>query len=271
MAVTIFVSKINNPTSRTRLITFPIKNVDNFTPSYDIPITPMPIPQQDDTQNILTKIEGNSTTITVSWLIKDEGSTNILIYDSSLTSPNDKYVGVSAKTIWEQLQFLDQFQSTSLTDVYMIEIADSLSNNVTTPASPYYQKVGFITKIDPNFSSSEPNTIRCTLSFIVGNVITAFEANTPNEPTGVSVTSGSAAHATVTWTAPANTGGGITGYVIYKKTTASTYDSGTAVSAGASPYTFSGLTSGIYYTFKVAAKSANGTGNASDEVSVKVT
>lgn len=265
----IFVSKINNPSDKKRLVTYPIKNVDSFSTSYDIPITPMPIPQQDDTQNILTKIEGNSNTITISWVIKDEGSTNILVYDSTLTSPNDKYVGASAKTIWEQLQFLDQFQSSSLTDVYMVEIADTLVNNVTTPTVPYYQKVGFITKIDPQFSGAEPVTLRCTLNFITGNVITAYENNVPSEPTGVTATSPGAGQATVSWTAPTYTGGGVTGYIVYKKTATSTWDAGTSYAS--SPQTISGLTSGVYYTFKVAAKSANGTGITSDIVSVKVT
>lgn len=266
----IYLSKINNATSKTRLITYQIKVFDNFTPTYDTPVTPTPIPQQDDSQNILIKVEGNSNTINLSWVIKEETS-NILLYDSTLTSPNDSFVGTSAKTIWEQLNFFDRIQPVSLTDAYMIEVADSLTNNVTVPATPYYQKIGYITKMDFPMSSGEPVTIRANISFISGNVVTAFEANVPGEPTGVSVASGSSAHATITWTAPANTGGGITGYTIYKRTATSTFDSGTAVSSGASPYTFSGLTSGVYYFFKISAKSANGSGNVSDEVSVKVT
>jgi hypothetical protein len=87
----------------------------------------------------------------------------------------------------------------------------------------------------------------------------AIIVGTPTAPTGVSATAG-AGSATVHWTAPStNNGSGITAYIV-------TPYIGTAAqppwifNSTATTETISGLTSGTTYTFKVAAKNANGTG-----------
>ena len=67
------------------------------------------------------------------------------------------------------------------------------------------------------------------------------------------------ASATVSWTAPANNGSAITGYVVtpFIGTTAQT---AVTFNSTATTQTITGLTNGTTYTFKVAAKNANGTG-----------
>lgn len=87
--------------------------------------------------------------------------------------------------------------------------------------------------------------------------------NLPGIPTSVSATSGTES-ATVTFTAPSWTGGGITGYrvYIYDESGGSSYQT-----ASSSPYTVTGLTGGANYRFGVAAVSSTGVGGKSQRTS----
>jgi hypothetical protein len=86
----------------------------------------------------------------------------------------------------------------------------------------------------------------------------------PGAPTGVTATAGNAS-ASVSWTAPANTGGSaITSYTV-TPFVGSTAQTPVTVSGSppATTTTVSGLTNGTSYTFTVSATNANGTGSAS--------
>jgi hypothetical protein len=81
----------------------------------------------------------------------------------------------------------------------------------------------------------------------------------PVAPTAVTATAG-VATATVHWTAPVtNNGSAITGYVITPFLAGVAQAPRTYLSAAVSE-TVTGLTAGKTYTFKVAAKNANGVG-----------
>jgi hypothetical protein len=94
---------------------------------------------------------------------------------------------------------------------------------------------------------------------------TASESGTvalgaPGSPTGVSGTAGTNA-IDVSWTAPANPGGGITSYTV----TATAADYPTVSCAGTvttSPCTITGLAAGVEYTVRVAAAGPEGTSAA---------
>lgn len=99
---------------------------------------------------------------------------------------------------------------------------------------------------------------------------TAVTASTvPGAPTGVSATVGTtpatARQATVSWTAPGDTGGlALTGYTVtYTDTTASTSGTVSGGGAAATTKTVTGLTAGDNYTFAVVAANADGNGAAS--------
>jgi hypothetical protein len=82
---------------------------------------------------------------------------------------------------------------------------------------------------------------------------------TPGAPTGVSVTVGTQS-ATVSWTAPASTGGSaITGYTVTSYVGGSQVGT-TTVSPGTTSVALTGLTGGTAYTFKVSATNLAGPG-----------
>jgi hypothetical protein len=86
----------------------------------------------------------------------------------------------------------------------------------------------------------------------------ATVATVPGKPTAVTATAGVAA-ATVSWTAAADGGSAITGYLV-----TSAPDGKTCSTSGALSCTVSGLTNGTAYTFTVTATNGIGTGPASD-------
>jgi hypothetical protein len=84
-----------------------------------------------------------------------------------------------------------------------------------------------------------------------------FPLQTPNAPTIGTATAGNTT-ASITFTAPTNTGGSaITGY------TAKAFPGGITATGSSSPITISGLTNGTTYTIVVTATNSYGEGPAS--------
>ena len=57
-------------------MTYTGDNITNITMEFNTPIAPMPLPQQEDKENILIKVEGNTTIANIAWKVRDLGSGN---------------------------------------------------------------------------------------------------------------------------------------------------------------------------------------------------
>lgn len=111
---------------------------------------------------------------------------------------------------------------------------------------------GGTTQASPKSNAYNVRLVRSGQSFAF------FDAfPTPGMPTNVQATPVGNGGVTVTWTAPANTGGGITGYTVTAQPGGQTC---TPVPATATTCTFTGLTLGQAYTFSVQA--SNGMGSS---------
>lgn len=266
----VYLRKIGQATSSTAAVqyVYPIKVFDSFQVQYNMPISPMPMPEQSDDEQVLVKIEGNSTTVALSWLIHEETTNQATAYGS--------YSVGDTKTIWQQLQFLqdeEKFMPNGINDAYDI-IVDANNNQTTAslgrviandsdPARDMYL-TGFIQSFTVTTSSGEPATLRAQIQFIVGANVTSYGADTPSKPRNFKLTNtglGAAGRVRLNWSPPSVLGGStITGYQVEFRRPAvqSNWALATPITSSSTlTQLIEGLNSGSLYEFRVKADSNN--------------
>ena len=125
----------------------------------------------------------------------------------------------------------------------------------TTSSAGSYTFTGLTNGTAYTFTVKAVNIVGDSPASSPSNSVTP--ATVPDAPTGVSAVAGNA-QATISFTAPVNTGGSpITGYKINSSPVT------TERTSSVSPYTFTGLTNGTAYTFTVKAVNAVGDSVAS--------
>lgn len=236
-------------------------NFEDFNPRFGSPITPMPLPEEDDDRQILTKVEGNSTVIGFTWIMK-QSSVNLGSAHNGASDPG------STKNIWEQLLFWEDFMiGTGITASFDIVVADDavVANlDEVVPDNILYQKSGFLTSFDPHLAGNSPVAFRTTVQLIVGDVITSYNTDTPSEVLNLAAVTGTlSGEIDVSWDDPVDNGGSaVTGHTIFFKTGTNTWSQVTA-GAAANSVTLTGLTAGAEYDIRMYASNANGGGRFS--------
>ena len=239
---------------------FKIKVFDNIGWKFTSPISPMPLPEESGQENILVKMEGNTHTVQLTWLIKEE------TVNSGVTNSVQGGNSGNTKTMFEQLKWFsvaDGFIGRSMVDKFDILIFDNFNKggggtlstypmtvgstvpstyvefqDVSPPTDPdnpstgdwlglAHSMVGFIRDFNFRTSSNEPATLRATVEFIEGNAIGSYQGSKPENPTNVRLLepteseTSSAKKILVKWNAPTHTGNsGLTRYDIMFKVTA---------------------------------------------------
>lgn len=158
-----------------------IKNLKSLSMTLRSPTTAMPLPLAGDASNILTKAEGNSLRLSVSWVIHDSDGDVVLPnpYDTegetvgSGTTPFGFGTDTTVKLADNQVKFLlnnqietnpsfSGFQSTYIDDKYQIIIG-----NIN------FSRVGLIESVEISKQGTTPITWDASLSFIAGAVVAA--------------------------------------------------------------------------------------------------
>jgi len=250
---------IKNDSNGDPLYKYKLGNFKRF--SYDInsPVTPAPLPEEGSDENVLVKIEGNSSNITLGWKVKDFN-----IDQEVLDS------GTTVKTLSQHLLFFkNKFASVSIEDSYTLEIEFEPSAP-TSETSISWQ--GTITKIHTDTSDGENLTLNANVTFLEGNVFTIYEIDVPSQPLNLVVTSPSAGRIDADWDVPSDSGSNpITEYRVQYATGSGNFisvDSGSTVTELKPVVT--GLSPGTYQV-RVNARSSIGLGRPSILKEVVVT
>jgi large repetitive protein len=113
-------------------------------------------------------------------------------------------------------------------------------------------------------STPTPITNYCSQPAASGGLPGYPSSTAPSPPTNVTATAAVGGIATVSWTAPSNTGGSpILHYDVSPSPACAACTGLTAIPAGTTSATISGMTPGISYVFTVTATNANGTSDPS--------
>lgn len=132
------------------VLTYHAKNLQILDISLDQPSTPFALPESDETQAQIIKVEGNIMTITFSWILLDFG---IDLVDEA----------PSVTTVEEQRDFLlNTFQSKGIDYKFEFELSG---------VTPVFKKEGLVTKMVVRKTGDDPIQYTATVTFVVGTVI----------------------------------------------------------------------------------------------------
>ena len=269
-------------------VRYEITNFNDLSVVMNQPISPMALPQESARQNILVKMEGNTETLTLSWMIPNSDATTLKKESSVLTTgqisaDSDGTTPVSWDTTHTYTDsskiaayLLEFVQGKNISDRYFLKLPDQTIRE------------GWVTRMSFNISSGSPVVWGGSLTFITGDVISIYDADTPSEPrsiaasqVGNSTSEGGGSPATrirLRWQVPSDTSTSIAQYIIYRKDgeeggylrtyeiTDNNLDGAVSGNTAYKEYAVTGLTSGVVYSFKIAAENVSGEGLKSSEV-----
>ena len=321
----IFLYKIEAPRdggSTGTVYRYEIDNLGDVSINLDQPVSPMPLPMADAAETILVKMEGNTEKCTVSWKITDKARA---LFKQKTAATSDLPSSTQAENDALYANGISTNPNTNVTTSSYFHATND--NDTTTPdtasgtvdklrksfqgkdiADEYFlvlpnQTVmkGWVMSWALNVSGSSPVVWNGSFTFITGNVMSIYDADSPSEPrdialhavdnngkaSGESGFSGATTKLRLRWKAPTDTASNIVKYNVYAKTDTTSFvlhesicvhadgDCGSvqnldgAVSGDSNykEYSFDG-TSNKKYIFRVTASNVNGgEGMKSDEVS----
>lgn len=264
---------------------YSINNSQSFEPEYEAPVSPYPLPQNDDTQNILIKIEGNSSQITERWTIKTQQNNNStpLVSNNGFVCVSTMDLSAVPLTAFDQIIWFKKFMLPILiTDKYRLTVADGITLGATSTVSGqlvyasysftnfFYQELGIVTSLKPIMTGDSPLAFDGTLTFQVGNVVSAYELNVPTSAQNFTATPNSAGthRIDLAWTVPQDTAGGLTKYTVNRRTWNTSQVLVTTINSpgvGAQNYADTATTTGITYYYTIVAYNSQGQGISSVE------
>lgn len=254
---TIFLVKYQ-PNSTVELYRYKLGNFKRIQYNINTPVSPMPLPEEDSAENVLIKIEGNSSDFTLNWIIKDNGGVNL-----------EQLVPIASATVREQIQFFrDNFKPQRIEDNYKLILR--LDNADTTQDITFngtFSQFGF------GMADPELLTFKAQAKFLEGTVALGFEVDVSSEPINLVVTSPSSGRLDADWDAPIDNGtSAIDFYRVYYRVFGSGTDFATSDTTGAptvlAPVATS-LTNDVFEVY-VEASTALGFGKRSRIKSVTV-
>jgi len=280
-------------TSTYRIDRFQAKTFESIGIDLNTPISPMPLPEDKSTENILVKMEGNSqqirfgckfdsnlvtlsnvTGIALDEILEEDGHINVDKYNNNGTEADYVYVAqTEANNIKLVDSFLGNFESRSITDTFLLRIIDITTDSV------FYEGAGSIQSISTSVDAGSPVVWTVNVDYLVGNVMSIYDADTPEMVTGLEISSPVSGSIKYRWNDPVRSGGtNVTEFHLgYQKVNdaVTRYHKVTQTQATASitngKYQFIATSlTGQYYVF-IVAKNTGGSGIRSERVRVDST
>ena len=272
-----------------RIERFQAKTFESIGIDLNTPISPMPLPEDKSTENILVKMEGNSQQIRfgcrfdsnlVTLAHVDNIALNNIKYkedkidvDNGVGGAYNYVAQTEANNILLANAFLTNFESRSITDSFLLRVIDTDTNTT------FYEGYGSVQSISTSTDPSSPVVWTVNVDFMVGNVISVYDADTPEMITGLDISRPTSGTIRFRWNDPVRSGGtNITEFDLgYQKVNeaVTTYTTVTQAQATASitngkyQKDVTGLT-GQYFVF-IVAKNTGGSGIRSERVRVDST
>ncbi len=240
-----------------REFTYTIPNMMSISYELNSPVTPTPLPEETAEDNVLIKMEGNSSKISLRWKIKN--------FEESLIKENTTIV----RSLRDQLGFFkNMFIPSGIEDSYELIINfddtdnDDQSDNVIA-------FMGTFTKFRFDTSGSEPITFNMSADFLEGTVATVHDIDVPSEPLNI-IASVTNDDVTIAWDPPdLEDDIDLTGYRLRYRRTAPTpndwFIQADNIQPNTDSYTITGLSDGRYI-FELTGKSTRGDGRTAREV-----
>lgn len=172
-----------------------ITNLDNISINHNSPVTPMPLPEENDEANMLIKIEGNSGDIQLSWRVIPV--TTSITYETVVSGESSSYNSTSHLSVWEQRQFLYNMIPVHIEERFDIIIDynnDFIIGDMGAVELPvndgteYQQFSGTWQKIDFRMAGGSPAVFDTSLTFMIGDVISGYSIDTPTPPKNFKIT-----------------------------------------------------------------------------------
>lgn len=276
---------------------------ENININLSTPVSPMPLPEDTSSSNMLVKMEGNTKIVRFSFkfsnelvdiskevnldyqnsnsareLITDDGGKllDVVRYYNNTTSAyvNYPFTPISdTNNVSKISTFLSYFENFSITDTFIVRLYD------TTASKEILKYGGSLTGVDCTADSGSPVVWTVNIDFLVGNVISIYDADTPDQVNGFDAWKSATNSLSVKWKAPDRSGGSsITKYTI---TALHTSDSDKKVTTIITTPTDSNsdgffdtvinnafFTSGSDWTVFMYATNTGGRGTNSDEIHV---
>jgi hypothetical protein len=228
---------MNTATEASQTFRYEIDNLGSLTIGLDQPVSPMALPQEDASENVLVKMEGNTQSVTVNWKVSNSTATPLSSVNKLETggiqldteefyyyngTGNKTYYNsdndTSPSATWSQHPYTDsgqtvswllsEFQGRDLSDRYMLKI----------PNMGIME--GFVTRINATIDSGSPVVYNLSITFLMGNVISIYETDAPSEPRNLVISSdtptgASADSIILTWSVPMDSATTISSYGIW--------------------------------------------------------
>ena len=176
------------------LICYEFETFNSISINKQTPVSPMPLPEEDSEENVLMKIEGNTTTMSLNWTLTN-ASTSIaecgfedLIYSFATKRYMKTNILTDQSGVFDQVSYIEKnLAPNSLNDYFVLYILDSekyyLNALANKGTAKIYEKMGLIQDFQFNTDSSSPVNWQATMNFIEGSVVTSMSENSHQPPT----------------------------------------------------------------------------------------